>query len=88
MVKKKKNSAFSAVDLGINPWVKENPWSRKWQPTPVFLPGKSHGERSLVEYHPWDSRVRQNLECLLRRSGSAVDCCRAGALGAADLGMA
>ena len=29
------------------------PWRRKWQPTPVFLPGKSHGWRSLVGYSPW-----------------------------------
>ena len=29
------------------------PWRRKWQPTPVFLPGKSHGQRSLVGYSPW-----------------------------------
>ena len=29
------------------------PWSRKWQSTPVFLPGKSQGQRSLVGYHPW-----------------------------------
>ena len=29
------------------------PWKRKWQPTPVFLPGKSHGQRSLAEYSPW-----------------------------------
>jgi len=28
------------------------PWRRKWQPTPVFLPGKSHGQRSLVGYTP------------------------------------
>ena len=28
------------------------PWRRKWQPTPVFLPGESHGQRSLVGYHP------------------------------------
>ena len=32
---------------------RENPWRRKWQPTPVFLPGKSYGQRSLVVYHPW-----------------------------------
>ena len=30
----------------------EIPWKRKWQPIPVFLPGKSHGERSLVGYSP------------------------------------
>ena len=29
------------------------PWRRKWQPIPVFLPGKSHGQRSLVSYSPW-----------------------------------
>ena len=38
------------------------PWRRKWQPTPVFLPGKSHGERSLAGYSPWGrKKVRQNL---------------------------
>ena len=29
------------------------PWSRKWQPTPVLLPGKAHGQRSLAGYSPW-----------------------------------
>ena len=29
------------------------PWRRKWQPTPVLLPGKSHGQRSLIGYSPW-----------------------------------
>ena len=38
---------------GLSPWVGEIPWSRKWQPTPVFLPGESHGQRSLVGYTPW-----------------------------------
>ena len=37
---------------GFNPWVGKILWSRKWQPTPVFLPGKSHGQRSLVGYSP------------------------------------
>ena len=32
-------------------------WSRKWQPTPVFLPGKLHGQRNLVGYSPWGCRV-------------------------------
>jgi len=31
---------------GLNPWVEKMPWSRKWQPAPVFLPGKFHGQRS------------------------------------------
>ena len=35
---------------GFNPWVGKIPWRRKWQPTPVFLPGESHGQRSLAGY--------------------------------------
>ena len=37
----------------FNPWVGKIPWKRKWQPPPVFLPGKSNGWRSLVGYSPW-----------------------------------
>ena len=37
----------------FDPWVGKIHWSRKWQPTPVFLSGKSHGHRSLVGYSPW-----------------------------------
>ena len=37
----------------FDPWVGEIPWRRKWQSTPVLLPGKSHGQRSLVGYSPW-----------------------------------
>ena len=36
----------------FDPWVRKIPWRRKWQPTPVFLPRKSHGRRSLVGYSP------------------------------------
>ena len=36
----------------FDPWVRKIPWRRKWQPTPVFLPGKSRGQRSLVGYSP------------------------------------
>ena len=35
---------------GFNRWVRRTPWSRKWQPTPVFLPGESRGQRSLAGY--------------------------------------
>ena len=38
--------------LRFNPWVGKIPWRRAWQPTPVFLPGISHGQRSLVVYSP------------------------------------
>ena len=36
----------------FDPWVRKIPWTRRWQPTPVFLPGESHGQRSLAGYHP------------------------------------
>ena len=37
----------------FDPWVRRSPWRRKRQPTPVFLPGESHEQRSLVGYSPW-----------------------------------
>ena len=37
---------------GFNLWVRKIPWKRAWKPTPVFLPGESHGQRSLVSYSP------------------------------------
>ena len=47
--------------LRFNLWVWKIPWRQNWQPTPVFLPGKLHGQRSLVGYHPWGlKRVRLN----------------------------
>jgi len=42
---------------GFNPWVWKIPWREEWLPTPVFLPEKSHGQRSLVGYGPWSQRV-------------------------------
>ena len=39
--------------LGFNPWVGKILWRRKWQPTPVFLTEKFHGQMSLVGYSPW-----------------------------------
>ena len=44
---------------GFDPWVGKIPWRREWQPTPVFLPGKFYGQRSLVGYNPWG---RKELE--------------------------
>ena len=44
-----------------NPWVGKISWRRKWQPTPVFLPGKSHGWRSLVGYSLWGRKSRTRL---------------------------
>ena len=47
-----KESTWKAGDLGFDPWVWNVPWRRAWQPTPVFLPGESHGQRSLVGCSP------------------------------------
>jgi len=47
---------------GFDSWVRKIPWRRKWQPTPVFLPGESHGQRSLIGYTVHGiARVRHNL---------------------------
>ena len=46
----------------FNPWVQNIPWKRNWQPTPVFLSGKSQGQRSLVGYSPWGQRESKKTE--------------------------
>ena len=53
--------AGATGDAGFNPWVRKLPWRRKWQHTPVFLPGESHGQRSLAGYSPQGGkRVRHD----------------------------
>ena len=47
-----KESTCNARRSWSDPRVRKIPWRREWQPTPVFLPGESHGERSLVGYGP------------------------------------
>ena len=54
--KKKKESDYNAGDLGFNPWVRKIPWKKELQLTPVFLPGKFHGQRSLAGYSPWSCK--------------------------------
>ena len=46
----------------FNPWTGKIPWRRKWQPTSVFFPGKSHGQRSLAGYGPWGRPASDMLE--------------------------
>ena len=48
-----KNPPANARDSSSIPGSGRFPWRRAWQPTPVFLPGESHGQRSLVGYSPW-----------------------------------
>ena len=46
----------------FSPWVGKIPWRRKWQPSLVFLPGKSHGQRSLAGYSPWGCKESDMTE--------------------------
>ena len=48
----------------FDPWVRKMPWRRKWQSTPVFLPGKSHGQRSLAVYSPRGRKESDTTEWL------------------------
>ena len=48
--------------LRFDPWVGKLPWQRKWQPTPVFLPGESSGQRSLVGYSLWSCKESDTTE--------------------------
>ena len=41
---------------GFSLWVGKIPWRRAWQPTPVVLPGESHGQRNLMSYSPWGQK--------------------------------
>ena len=44
---------------GLDTWVRKIPWRRKWQRTPVFLPGESHGQRSLMDCSPRSQSLTQ-----------------------------
>ena len=60
-----KNPAFcGAGDLGSIPGLREIPWRREWQPTPVFLPGGFHGQRSLAGYSAWGLNKSDTTEPL------------------------
>ena len=48
----------------FNPWVGKIPWRRAWQPTPVFLPGEFHGQRSLAGYSSWNHKESEMTERL------------------------
>ena len=60
-----KASACNAGDPGFDLWVQGKiPWRKKWQPIPVFLPGESHGRRSLVGYSPQGRKESDTTERL------------------------
>ena len=68
-----KTSACQCRRLGFNPWVAKIPWRRKWQPIPIFLPGKFHGQRSLASYSLSGCKELETAEhtCILPRFTSS-----------------
>ena len=65
-----KNLPANAVyrRLRFTPWVRKIPWRRAWQPTPVFLPGESYGQRSLVATVYWVVNSQTQLKQLSRQA--------------------
>ena len=49
-------------DTQVRSLGREDPWEREWQPTPVFLPGELHGQRSLVGSNPWGHKELDTTE--------------------------
>ena len=64
MVKNLPANTGSARDTGFDPWVRKISWSKKWQPIPVFLPGRYHGHRSLAGYSIWGHKQSDMTEWL------------------------
>ena len=58
--------------MGLIPWIRKIPWRRKWQPSPVFLPGKFHGQRSLVGYSPWGCKESDMTKWLSTRLNEVI----------------
>ena len=56
-----KESTCQCRRCGFNPWLRKILWSRKWQPTPVFLPTKFHGQMILAGYSPQGAQSRTQL---------------------------
>ena len=82
-------STCQCTERGFDPWAGKIRRRRKWQPTPAFLPGKSHGQRNLVGRSPqgskeWDSTEQAVLQwpCVLRG-----ECCWGRCLGLLPPGM-
>ena len=57
-------NAGDVGDAGLIPGLGRSPWRRAWKPTPVFLPGKSCGQRSWVAYSPWGCKELNTVEQL------------------------
>ena len=53
---------FACRILGFDLWVRKISWRREWLPTPVFLPGESHKQKSLEGYSPWGHKESDTSE--------------------------
>ena len=75
MVLVTKNPPANAGDMRgrFDPWMGKIPWSRKWQPTAVYLPEKSHGQRSQVGYNPWGRKESDTTEGLNKHNAIMGD---------------
>ena len=60
----------------FDPWVGKIPWRRKWQPAPVFLPRKFHGERSLAGYSPWGCKKSDTTGCVRTHTHTHTHTCK------------
>ena len=60
-----KQSTCQCRRPSFDPWVGKIPWRRKWLPTPVFLSGEFHGQRSLADYSPWSHKEADTTEWLI-----------------------
>ena len=58
-----KESACQCRRCGFDPCIRKIPWRRKWQPLPIFLPGKIRGQRSLTGYSPKGHKESDRAEC-------------------------
>ena len=55
-------TAGDVAEVGSVPRLGKMSWRKKWQPTPVFLPGEFHGQRSLVDFSPWNGKESDTTE--------------------------
>ena len=60
----------NAGDRDSIPGIRKMTWKMNWRPTPVFLPGKFHGQRSLVGYSPWSRKVKTHNFMLISEAES------------------
>ena len=68
MVKNPPSNAGDTGDMCSIPGLRSIPWIRKWQPDPVFLPGKLHGQRNLMVYSPGGHKEMDTTEQLSRHT--------------------